>query len=252
MFCVYMRNDQMAYRFMRFVAGFVLIAPIAMSQNFSCPTGQADVMKYFVMDQRKRVAHFMSGKPNPIYTEVFPDQDFAFRGYWFWLKSSKAHGFDVKAFDADRIYMRSTELKWEDNRTFKRFVHDLPIAARCVAEGKPGPEIKVADTAFQYFSSCNPYKTSTVGTAINDLDAPMLTDVGGNMGKVWTRVLHYHYNCNKSFQNCKDEEQFFLANGYGLWQWKHYRNGSLIKSALMNNVESGGAAAILPCSDSYQ
>ena len=81
----------------------------------------------------------MSGKPNSIYTEVFPNEDFAAAGYWFWLKSSKAHGFDVKAFDPDHVYMRSTELKWEDNRTFKRFVHDLPIAARCVTEGEPGP-----------------------------------------------------------------------------------------------------------------
>ena len=200
----------------------------------------------------KKGCHFMSGKPNPLYTEVFPSEDFAAAGYWFWLKSSKAHGFDVKAFDPDHIYMRSTELKWEDNRTFKRFVHDLPIAARCVTEGEPGPEIKVADTAFQYFSSCRAYKTSTVGTAVNNLDAPLQMDAGGNVGQVWTRVLHYHYNCNKSFQNCKDEEQFYLANGYGLWQWKHYRSGSLIKSALMNNMESGRVAATLPCSDSYQ
>ena len=82
----------------------------------------------------KKGCHFMSGKPNPLYTEVFPSEDFAAAGYWFWLKSPKAHGFDVKAFDPDHIYMRSTELQWEDNRTFKRFVHDLPIAARCVSE----------------------------------------------------------------------------------------------------------------------
>jgi hypothetical protein len=31
-------------------------------------------------------------------------------------------------------------------------------------------------------------------------------------------VLHYHYDCNKTFGNCKDEEQFFLGNGsrYGI------------------------------------
>jgi hypothetical protein len=41
-------------------------------------------------------------------------------------------------------------------------------------------------------------------------------DAGGSVGQVWTRVLHYHYNCDRSFQNCKDEEQFYLANGYGV------------------------------------
>ncbi|HEV2731133.1 MAG TPA: hypothetical protein VGV15_13965 [Terriglobales bacterium] len=233
------------------VALILCVSSMAAAQNFSCPNGQIDVMKYFAMEQARRATHFMIGKPNPIYTEVFPNQDFTESGYWFWLKSSRAHGFDVKAFDPDHVYMRSTELKWEDNRTFKRFLHDLPIAARCVTEGKAGPEIKTSDTTFRYFSSCRPYKTSTVGTAITDLDAPVQMDAGGNIGKVWTRVLHYHYNCDKNFQNCKDEEQFYLANGYGLWQWQHYKNGSQVKSALMNNTEPGRASATLPCADSY-
>lgn len=84
----------------------------------------------------------MDGKPNPIYTQVFPDQDFAAHRYWFWLKSSRAHGFDVKSFDEKFIYMRSTELTWKDNTSFKRFARDLPISQRCVAEGKAGPKSK--------------------------------------------------------------------------------------------------------------
>ncbi len=224
----------------------------AAAQNFVCRDGQADVMKYFVMSKDRRATHFVDGKPNPIYTKVFPDQDFASTGYWFWLKSPKAHGFDVKAFDEQRVYMRSTELEWKDNRTFKRFVRDLPIAARCVTEGRPGPEIKVPDTTFHYFSSCRPYKVSTVGTAFNDLDAPAEMDAGGNIGHVWTRVLHYHYNCDKNFDHCKDEEQFYLANGYGLWQWKHYKQGSLAKVALMNDIERSTAIETLACSESYQ
>lgn len=210
----------------------LLLSTAAMAQDFSCPAGQADIMKYFVMDKERRVDHFVDGRPNPIYAEVFPDADFSATGYWFWLKSPKAHGFDVKSFDEKYIYMRSTELTWNDNTSFKRFEHDLPIAARCVPEDEAGPEIKVADTQFNYFSSCRPYKSSTVGAAINDLDAPQQMDVGGNIGRVWTRVLHYHYNCDKNYQNCKDEEQFYLANGYGLWQWKHYKNGNLVKTGL--------------------
>src|SRR5437763_272937 len=89
--------------------------------------------------------------------------------------------------------MRSTELMWTDNTSFKRFVNDLAIAERCVLEGGPGPEIKVADTRFDYFSSCRPYKSSDVGTAVNDLDAPAEMEIGGNVGRAWTRVLHYHY-----------------------------------------------------------
>lgn len=231
---------------------FTLLSCVLNAQEFSCPVGHADTMKYLVLDATKRADYFMSGEPNPIYTKVFPNTDFADRGYWFWLKSPKAHGFDVKSFDEKYVYMRSTELIWNDNTSFKRFEHDLPIAARCVPEGEAGPQIKVADTRFNYFSSCRPYKSSTVGTAINDLDAPQQMNAGGNIGQVWTRVLHYHYNCDKNYENCKDEEQFYLANGYGLWQWKHYKSGELAKTALMNELRQGRPNAMLPCEESYR
>jgi hypothetical protein len=222
------------------------------TQGFSCPSGQSDVMQYFVMSKQNRESQFVNGQQNPIYTQVFPDEDFAASGYWFWLKSVSAHGFDVKAFDRNYVYIRSTELVWDDNTTFKRSVHDLPIAARCVAPNASGPEIQVADTAFQYFSSCSPYKSNNLGTALNDLDAPVLMDTGGNLGQLPTRVLHYRYNCDSAFQNCSNEEQFFLASGYGLWQWEHYQNGMIVNSTLINNIEPGTSSGTLPCTQSYQ
>ena len=220
--------------------------------NFSCPSGQEDVMQYFAMDKQSRETQFMNGQPNAIYTEVFPDQDFAPSGYWLWIKSASAHGFDVKSFDENYVYMRSTELTWSDNTTFKRFVHDLPIAARCVALNQPGPELQEPDTNFQYFSSCQPYKSSHLGTAVNDLDVPQLMDTGGNIGQVTTRVFHYHYDCDSSFQNCVNEEQFFLGKGIGEWQWKHYQNGAFVKSELANSMATGVPTATLPCPHSYQ
>ncbi len=222
------------------------------AQSFSCPAGQTDVMQYFAMSQQNRAGQFLNGQPNPIYTEVFPGEDFAASGYWFWLKSATANGFDVKAFDQNYVYLRSTELVWTDNTTFKRFVDDLPAAARCVAANAAGPEIQVADTSFQYYSACSAYKSSNLGTSLNDLDAPVLMDTGGNVGQVSTRVLHYRYNCDSAFQNCGDEEQFFLASGYGLWQWKHYKNGVLVNSTLINNIEPGVASGTLPCTQAYE
>jgi hypothetical protein len=231
---------------------FLLLSTVLFAQEFSCKEGETDVMKYFAMGQGLRVNQFLKGTPNPIYTEVFPNQDFAAVGYWFWLKSAAGNGFDVKAFNENYVFMRSTELVWTDKTTFKRFVHDLPIAARCVPEGQPGPEIKVRDTAYQYYSSCKAYKQSQLGTAVNTLDAPVLMQTGGNIGQVWTRVLHYHYNCNQDFQQCTDEEQFYLANGYGEWQWKHYKHGALVNSTLINNIHPGTTDATLPCIDSYE
>jgi hypothetical protein len=222
------------------------------SSNFSCPSGQEDVMQYFAMSRQTRQTQFMSGQPNPIYTEVFPDQDFARSGYWFWLKSASAHGFDVKSFDQNYVYMRSTELTWTDNTTFKRFIRDLPIAARCVAANQPGNELQEPATNFQYFSSCQPYKSSNLGTAVNDLDAPALMHTGGDTGQVMTRILHYHYNCDANFQNCVNEEQFFLGKDIGEWQWKHYQNGTLVKSELANNLATGAPTATLPCTQSFE
>jgi hypothetical protein len=117
---------------------------------------------------------------------------------------------------------------------------------------KAGPEIKTADTSYRYYASCKPYKESQLGKAVLDLDAPALMETGGNIGQVWTRVLHYHYNCCNDYQKCADEEQFFLANGYGEWQWKHYHNSVLAAQTLINNLESGTTEATLPCADSYE
>ena len=110
----------------------------------------------------------------------------------------------------------------------------------------------MANTTFNYYASCSGYKSSSIGTAVNDLDAPLLMNASGSLGNVWTRVLHYHYNCNQNYQNCGDEEQFYLAHGYGLWQWKHYKQRSLAKGALMNDRETSTAIETLPCSESYQ
>jgi hypothetical protein len=63
------------------IALFSLVPFSLRAQTFSCPSGQADVMKYFVMSQERRADHFLDGKPNPIYTVLFPDSDFANQGY---------------------------------------------------------------------------------------------------------------------------------------------------------------------------
>lgn len=63
-------------------------------------------MQYFALNKQARASQYMKGQPNSIYTEVFPNQDFAASGYWFWLKSVGAHGFDVKAFDQTNVYIR--------------------------------------------------------------------------------------------------------------------------------------------------
>ncbi|MDP9159657.1 MAG: hypothetical protein M3O09_05440 [Acidobacteriota bacterium] len=69
-----------------------LLSGTLAAQNFSCPAGQYDVMTYFAMTGQARNNQFAHGRPNSIYTEVYPNMDFATSGYWFWLKSPSAHG----------------------------------------------------------------------------------------------------------------------------------------------------------------
>jgi hypothetical protein len=216
---------------------------------FFCPAGQEDTMQYFVMRKDLREDHYLSGEANPSYTKIFPDVDFAPTGYWFWLKSSEAHGFDIKAFDEKYVYIRGTELNWKDNTTFKRKEQDAPLTTRCVPENGASPELRVSNSRFSFYASCKPYKTSSLGTILNNLDAPEMMNAGGDIGQVLTRVLHYRFNCDKHFENCKDEEQSFLGKGYGRWKWVHLKHGEVVKTTIVNHISKGTARAIPPCAN---
>jgi hypothetical protein len=141
---------------------FWLATRVQESVMLSCPAGEADIMNYFGTSKSRRGQHYLTGSTNSVYSQVFPDEDCAPQGYWFWIKSPKAHGFDVKVFDREHVYMRAIELIWTDNTTFQRFTRDLPIAECCVPEGQPGTEIQVPDTRFDFYSSCKIYKSSTL------------------------------------------------------------------------------------------
>jgi hypothetical protein len=219
---------------------------------FSCPAGQEDAMRYFIMRKDLRENHYLSGDANPSYNRIFPDLDFAPFGYWFWLKSSEAHGFDIKTFDENYIYIRATELNWKDNTTFKRKEQDTPLTTRCVPVNGASPVLHVSNARFSFYANCKPYKTSSLGTIVNNLDAPEMMDAGGDIGQVLTRVLHYRFNCDKHFEGCKDEEQSFLGNGFGRWKWVHLKYGEVVKTTVVNHISKGTAHAIPPCENAYK
>ena len=50
-----------------FLISLCSLFPLTVSaQEFTCPAGRVDIMKYFVMDRERRANHFLEGKPNPI------------------------------------------------------------------------------------------------------------------------------------------------------------------------------------------
>jgi hypothetical protein len=233
----------------------------AQSQTFSCPKGSEDMLSYFVMAYPDRLTSFMGpGNANPIYTAVIPEDGDAYAesGYFVWMKSSSGHPWDVKIFDGNYVYDRTTELHWNDATTFKRFATDMKISPRCIPLNKAGKAIPVpvSGTDYKSYKNCKSFKLQNLDYALNTVSAPVLVKNVGNVGTVSTRKFDYQYGCDSNYSNCSDMEVFSLGLGIGLYDWKHYRNQSgkwkLARQSLIDEFKEGEATPYLPCANSYQ
>lgn len=242
----------------------VLCSTFALSlqaQTFSCPTGTEDMMNYFTMAYPNRLTNNMGpGNANPIYTSIVPDlgSSFATSGYFVWTKSSVGYPWDVKAFDNNYVYDRTTELSWTDPTAFKRFTPDLPMSRRCVKIGQPGGTIKIAkaNTNYSSYANCQSTQTQNLGYVVNTISAPVKVATGGNLGTVTTRYFRYLYSCDSNYGNCAYQEVFSLGYGVGLYDWKYYQNQSgkwvQVQESVINQFDPGAATPYLPCASSYQ
>jgi hypothetical protein len=219
------------------------------------------MLKYFVLAYPNRTTSYLGpGNANPIYTSVFPEKgnNYAISGYFLWIKSASGYPWDVKPFDSDFVYDRSTELHWTIPTSFKRFVIDLPISPRCVPLKKaPNPiQIPVAATQYRSFRNCTAFKMQDLGYAVNRISAPIQVKNVGNLGTVTTRRFTYQYGCDSSYSNCADQEIYSLGLGLGLYDWKHFKNKNgkwkLVKDSIIDDYETGQTTPYLPCRDTYQ
>ena len=227
----------------------------------SCPAGTEDMLNYFTMGYPNRLSHYMGpGNANPVYNSISPDlgSKFAKGGQFLWIKSSIGYPWDIKMFDGNYVYDRTTELSWTDPTTFKRFNRDLPMSRRCVPMKSSGGTVKIPSSATNYtfYANCLPTQTQNLGYVINNISAPVMVSTGGNLGSVRTRYFTYKYSCNSSYEACSFEEVFSLGYGVGLYDWKYYVNqgGTLALSqhVSINRFTSGAATPYLPCTSSYQ
>lgn len=218
-------------------------------------------MNYFVMGYPNRLNNYMGpGNANPIYTTITPDlgSSFATSGQFDWTKSSVGYPWDIKTFDSNYIYDRTTELSWTDPTSFKRFNTDLPMSRRCVPVKRAGGSIKVAagNTTYTLYANCLPTVTQPLGYVFNTISAPAWVNLGAALGSVKSRNFIYRYSCNSSYENCTYQEVFSLGYGVGLYDWKYYvnQNGSFVlkQESVINQFDSGAAMPYLPCSSSYQ
>lgn len=225
----------------------------------SCPSGTEDMMNYFVMGYPNRLTNYVGpGNANPIYTSITPDLGAAFAtsGQFEWIKSSAGYPWDVKVFDSNYIYDRTTELSWTDPTAFKRFDVDLPMSKRCVPLGNSSTiKIPSSGTNFSSYASCSPTQTQNLGYVVNTISSAYKVTTG-NLGTVKTRYFTYKYSCNSNYDSCKYKEVFSLGYHVGLYDWKYYvNNGSgfvFVQESVINQFDPGSATPYLPCTTSYQ
>jgi len=218
------------------------------------------MLKYFVMGYPNRLTNYMGpGNANPIYTSISPDlgSNYVVSGQFLWIKSSVGFPWDIKRFDGNYIYDRTTELSWTDATAFKRFNNDLPLSARCVPSWKSGGTIKVpsSQTNYTFYGNCLPTKAQNLGYVVNTISAPDVVNIGSLMN-VKVRFFTYQYSCDSNYANCAYQEVFSLGRGIGLYEWKYYLNqgGTFVlnQESVINKFDSGVATPYLPCTSSYE
>ncbi len=222
-------------------------AQLRAETTMSCPSGQYDMLDWMTLDSDLRGSHYLQGNANRLYTAIQNSK-------FYWTKGGLGYPWDIQLYDAKYIYLWITEWTWTNPTTFKKFAlnYNMPLAPRCAKAGFPGSAIKVPDTYYELHTSCKSYSLANLRYGINEVWGPYYKTFGGSLpANLKTLVVSYRYNCNSLYGNCGDKEEYYLAQRYGLVQWKHYTlsNGSYVErqKSVFNNIGSGATTPNFPC-----
>ena len=221
--------------------------PAHAETTISCPSGTYDMLDWMTLDSNMRGSFHMSGNANPLYTNMGG-------GKFYWTKGAGGGPWDIQLVDKNYIYLWITELNWNDLHTFKKFANNTnePLVPRCAKAGFPGSQIRVPNTSYQTYSDCSHFITQNLGTGVNQVWGPYNITLGGNLpNNLKVLVASYRYNCNSSYANCGDKEEYYFAQKYGLVQWVHYSlsSGSYVmrQKTVFNTLKSGTTTPVFPC-----
>jgi hypothetical protein len=244
-----------------FLLGFVLLRSDlaqATESTISCPSGTYDMLDWMTMDADLRSQYHMEGTSNPLYTIVQFGN--AQSGKFYWIKGGLGYPWDIQLYDSKYIYLWVTELSWTVPQSFKKFTNNtnLPLVPRCAIAHTttPGSTIKIANTSYDLHTNCANTCSVTLGlqTAINQVWGPYSLSLGGDLpNNMPTLVISYRYNCNSSYQNCNDKEEYYVTQRYGLVQWIHYiripANGTYaqLQKTIFNKKMIGVVTPDFPC-----
>lgn len=253
-----MTRSQQFARIARSVLGLSLIIAALASpriagaeSTISCPAGTYDMLDWMTMDSDLRSTYHMEGTSNPIYTVMES-------GKFYWVKGALGYPWDIQLYDNNYIYLWITELSYSVPQSYKKFTNNtnLPLVPRCAKAGTTaaGSTIKVSNTNYDLHTNCSNTCSVTLGlqTSINEVWGPYDYSFGGSLpGNLKTLVISYRYNCNSSFANCMDKEEYYLSQRYGLVQWIHYvlANGTYVQlqKTILNKLVVGVVTPYFPC-----
>jgi hypothetical protein len=232
---------------------------IALAQpTIACPSGTYDMLDWMTMDSSLRSTYHLEGTNNPVYTVVGP-------GKFYWVKSGRGYPWDIQLYDNKFIYLFITELSYTVPQSYKKFPNNtanttnLPLVPRCASAwrtGHPGSTIKVTNTNYDLHTNCSNTCSVTLGleNAVNSVWGPYTYTYGGNLPpNLKTLVIHYRYNCSANYAICDDEEDYYLAQRYGMVQWVHYvwipaiGKYEQLQKTVLNKLVVGVTTPHFPC-----
>lgn len=228
--------------------GFFASADKARAEStMNCPSGTYDMLDWMTMDSSLRSNYHMEGTANPLFTNMEG-------GKFYWTKGGAGSPWDIQLFDSKYIYLWITEYNWNDPHTFKKFTYNtnMPLVPRCANAGFPGSTILVPNTSFQIYTDCTHYRTDTLLNGVNQVWGPYKITLGGDLpSNLPVLVASYRYNCDTNYSNCRDKEEYYLAQKYGLVQWIHYSlvDGSYQQqqATVFNQVVKGTTSPSFTC-----
>jgi hypothetical protein len=231
-----------------FIAATLLTrAQMRAESTTTCPAGQYDMLDWMTLDSDLQASHFLQGNANPLYTTKVSTK-------FYWTKGASGYPWDIQLYDSNYIYLWITEWTWGNPYTFKKFAlnNNMPLAPRCAKAGYPGSAVKAPNTYYEIHTSCKNYTLANLKYAVNEVWGPYYYSLGGSLpANMKTLVVSYRYNCNSSYGNCGDKEEYYLGQRYGLVQWVHYTlsNGTYVQrqKSVFNKLASGKTTPYFPC-----
>jgi hypothetical protein len=213
----------------------------------SCPSGTYDMLDWMTLDNNIASGSHMTGNANPLYTEMMSNK-------FYWTKGGNGFPWDIQLYDNNNVYLWITEYDWNSPNTYKKSSYNtnMPFAPRCAKAGFPGAVLKIPNTSYDIYTDCTHYTRHTLKQAINEVWGPYYKSFGGVLpNNLKTIVVSYRYNCDSTYHNCGDKEEFWLAQKYGLVQWVHYALVSgkyqFKQKTVYNTLKAGGTKPYFQC-----